>query len=109
VAQFELWPASFDGVIPKAPRLHQRAEGSRERRNHSRYARDPSLRLKGGFARDDAIEEGVARAQSKLSHDRKKRIHFRSLRLSEHCSVLPASDERAPREVIEVASNSAGR
>jgi thiamine-phosphate pyrophosphorylase len=33
-----------------------RAEGSCEGRNHSRSARDPALRLKNGYARDDAME-----------------------------------------------------
>ena len=44
------------GVIPKDPRFHQRAEGSRVGRNCGWSARDPSLRLKYGYAQDDALE-----------------------------------------------------
>ena len=40
------------GVISNARVFLQRAEGSREQRIRS--ARDPSLRLKNGFAQDDA-------------------------------------------------------
>jgi hypothetical protein len=53
VAQFEL--CISQGVIPKRPRLYQRAEGSPVA--HGVVAGDPSLRLKNGFAQDDAIDE----------------------------------------------------
>jgi len=43
------------GVIPKSPRFYQRAEGSPVA--HSFVAGDPSLRLKNGYAQDDAIDE----------------------------------------------------
>jgi hypothetical protein len=41
------------GVIPKRPRCYQRAEGSPVA--HNILVGDPSLRLKNGFAQDDAI------------------------------------------------------
>jgi hypothetical protein len=50
VAQFEF--ATFRRRHPEAPRLYQRSEESRVQRLHP--ARDPSLRLKGGRAQDDA-------------------------------------------------------
>jgi hypothetical protein len=46
---------------PEAPRFHQRGEGSGE--EFLSPALDPLLRLKNGFAQDDAI-----RKDSKLSH-----------------------------------------
>jgi thiamine-phosphate pyrophosphorylase len=45
---------------PEGPRFYQRAEGSRVGREHSQSARDPSLRLKSGYARDDAREKGAS-------------------------------------------------
>jgi len=50
VAQFEL--CISQGVIPKSPRFYQRAEGSPVA--HSVVAGDPWLRLKNGYAQDDA-------------------------------------------------------
>jgi hypothetical protein len=79
-------PESASGRHPEAPRLHQRGEGSGAElthppRVHRRVvthvhssqtgevlratkvlmstARDPSLRLKNGYGRDDAFQEGV--------------------------------------------------
>src|SRR5579884_777455 len=45
----------YGGVIPKRPRSCQRAEGSP--RAHNVVVGDPSLRLKYGYAQDDAIHE----------------------------------------------------
>jgi hypothetical protein len=61
VAQFELYISQ--GVIPKRPRSHQRAEGSPVA--HSVAAGDPSLRLNNGFAQDDAIDERRGHQNSK--------------------------------------------
>jgi hypothetical protein len=40
---------------PERARFHQRAEGSCVGRVRGQYTRDPSLRLKSGYAQDDAI------------------------------------------------------
>jgi hypothetical protein len=54
------------GVIPKRPRFYQRAEGSLPA--HSIVAGDPSLRLKTGYAQDDATEaERIYEKKPKLS------------------------------------------
>ena len=47
--------ASHKASSQKCPRFYQRAEGSPIA--HSIPAGDPSLRLKNGFAQDDAAEE----------------------------------------------------
>jgi hypothetical protein len=52
VAKFEL--CISQGVIPKSPRFYQRAEGPP--RGTQRRSGDPSLRLKNGYAQDDAID-----------------------------------------------------
>jgi hypothetical protein len=67
---FAMWLAEFlisffVCVIPKCPRFCQRAEESRENRLSS--ARDPSLRLKNGCARDD---DTVGHPRSHLRRDR---------------------------------------
>jgi hypothetical protein len=64
VAQFELYISQ--GVIPKSPRFYQRAEGSPVA--HSVVTGDPSLRLKNGYTRDDAIDERRCRQKFKMSH-----------------------------------------
>jgi hypothetical protein len=53
-------------VIPKRPRFYQRAEGSLLA--HRVVAGDPSLRLKNGYAQDDAVNEPKMRQKFKLSH-----------------------------------------
>jgi hypothetical protein len=65
VAQFELYTSQ--GVIPQSPRFYQRAEGSPVA--HSVVAGNPSLRLKNGYARDDAIDERRGHQKFKMSHD----------------------------------------
>ena len=49
---------------PEGPRFHLRAEGSRAYRPCLRPSRDPSLRLKNGYARDDAMEGEVSQIQT---------------------------------------------
>ena len=56
------------GVIPKSPRFYQRAEGSPIA--HTVVAGDPTLRLKNGFAQDDAIVERRCHQKFKMSHYR---------------------------------------
>ena len=53
MSQFELAGTSV-GRHPEAPRFYERGEGSRGVRISC--ALDPSLRLKNGFAQDDAVE-----------------------------------------------------
>jgi len=52
------------GVIPKSPRFYQRAEGSPVA--HSVVTGDSSLRLKKGYAQDDAIDERRCHQQFKM-------------------------------------------
>jgi thiamine-phosphate pyrophosphorylase len=52
---------------PEGPRFHERDEGSRVERRRSQSARDPSLRLKNGYARDDAEENETCRVQADAS------------------------------------------
>ena len=66
MAQFEL--RISQGVIPKSPCFYQRAEGSPVAR--SVVAGDPSLRLKNGYAQDDAIDERRCHQKFKLTHYR---------------------------------------
>jgi len=56
----------LQGVVPKSPRSYQRAEGSPVA--HSVVAGDPSLRLKNGYAQDDAIDERRCHQKFKMSH-----------------------------------------
>ena len=58
------------GVIPKSPRFYQRVEGSPVA--HSVVAGDPSLRLKNGYAQDDAVDGRRCHQKFKMSHYRKK-------------------------------------
>jgi len=55
VAHVESWPLALRH--PEALRFHRRGEGSREEYAHVASTRDPSLRLKDGFAQDDAVGE----------------------------------------------------
>jgi hypothetical protein len=64
VAQFEL--CNSQGVIPKSPRFYQRAERSPVA--NSVVAGDPSLRLKNGYAQDDATDERRCHQKFKMSH-----------------------------------------
>jgi len=56
------------GVIPKSPRFYQRAEGSPVAQ--SLVEGDPSLRLKIGYAQDDAIDQRRCHQKFKMSHYR---------------------------------------
>ena len=49
-------PSFLSGVIPALRAFASGERGIRRERRRSGSARDPSLRLKGGFARDDAVE-----------------------------------------------------
>jgi hypothetical protein len=64
VAQFEI--CILQGVTPKSPRSYQRAEGSPVA--HSLVAGDPSLRLKHGYAQDDAVDGRRCHQKFKMSH-----------------------------------------
>ena len=52
---------------PEGPRLHERDEGSRAGRRRNQSARDPSLRLKNGYARDDTGVNETRKIQTDAS------------------------------------------
>ena len=59
MSRFEIFPL-LSRAHSEVPRFHQRGEESRvEAQIPSQCARDPSLRLKNGFARDDALTPRV--------------------------------------------------
>jgi thiamine-phosphate diphosphorylase len=52
---------------PEGPRFHERDEGSCVERTRSQSARDPSVRLKNGYARDDAGKNETRKTQTDAS------------------------------------------
>ena len=65
--------------MPKSPRFYQRAEGLPW---HTAPQRDPSLRLKSGYAQDDAIDERRCHQKFKVRHHRESHHLNLSMRRS---------------------------